>query len=439
MIMRPITSTSCAQPTSTNGLLTAASCVTIVKEDKYRLTSRSMVAASAFTTCIVPHQDGTDDVPALQATIADCSSNAKILFKQGTTYNISTPVKFGTLNNVEIAFEGNLQLPKGIPYVQSIVNASGGSVHWFTISGTNVTISGSQDPDWGWIDTYGEPWWVAAQLTDPGGLPTMHSDSVIRWLKLRKPIAWNFSVAGNNIHVYNITIDASYDLSVRFDVSGTNVIIENSKIFNGDDCVAVNNGAHNVTVRGLTCEGGHGVSLSGTDNISNITFDDIFSRNSLYATRFKSSLDSVGNVSDVTWSNIHVLNATFPIFATGVYFDQNTNRGRTPGNYPPNSTATSIKNFTWENVTGTINSEFPGDGSCTTVPCWYAVEGVTNTEGIVLQLLNNTATNIVTKNINLMPIDGVGTTDVFCSKSGFTDAGSTLGFVCRNGPYKVAK
>jgi len=68
----------------------------------------------------------------------------------------------------------------------------------------------------------------------------------------------------------------------------------------------VNNGAHNITVRELTCEGGHGVSLSGTNNIANITFDTIYSRNSLYATRFKSSLDSVGNISDVTWSNMCV-------------------------------------------------------------------------------------------------------------------------------------
>jgi len=100
----------------------------------------------------------------------------------------STPVDFGDLTNVEIAIEGNLELPKGIPYVQSIVNASGGSVHWFTASGKNVTVSGSTEPDWGWVDcqlgfipiismkltlykiAFGEPWWLAAQLTDPGGL-----------------------------------------------------------------------------------------------------------------------------------------------------------------------------------------------------------------------------------------------------------------------------
>lgn len=59
---------------------------------------------------------------------------------------------FGQLQNVEIAIEGNLELPKNIPYVQSVVNASGGSVRWFTASGKNVTVSGNQDPDWGWID-----------------------------------------------------------------------------------------------------------------------------------------------------------------------------------------------------------------------------------------------------------------------------------------------
>ena len=46
--------------------------------------------------------------------------------------------------------------------------------------------------------------------------------------------------------------------------------------------ISVNNGAHNVTVRNMVCEGGHGASLSGTDLIADIHFDNITSRNSLY-------------------------------------------------------------------------------------------------------------------------------------------------------------
>jgi len=169
---------------------------------------------------------------------------------------------------------------------------------------------------------------------------------------------------------------------------------------------------------------------------ANLTTSNITSRNSLYATRFKSSLNALGNVSDVHWQNIYVLNATFPIFATSVYFDQNTNRGMVPGVYPANSTATHIQNFSWTNVFGTINDMYPGDGSCVTNPCWYAVSGVTNTAGVTFQLLNNTATDVELKNINLLPIDGKGVSDTYCNPSAFVDGTEGLGFVCANGPYQ---
>lgn len=75
------------------------------------------------------------------------------------------------LSNVEIQILGNLDLPKSIPYVQAAVNASGGRLYWFTVSGNNVTLSGNQDEDWGWVDSYGVPWWQAAAYTQPlGGL-----------------------------------------------------------------------------------------------------------------------------------------------------------------------------------------------------------------------------------------------------------------------------
>lgn len=45
----------------------------------------------------------------------------------------------------------------------------------------------------------------------------------------------------------------------------------------------MNNGCENITVRNMVCEGGHGASLSGTDNIANVRFDNITFRNSLFA------------------------------------------------------------------------------------------------------------------------------------------------------------
>jgi hypothetical protein len=55
--------------------------------------------------------------------------------------------------------------------VQALVNASGNNFHWFTLTGNNITLSGNQDPGWGFVDTFGYQWWKAAKDTLPlGGL-----------------------------------------------------------------------------------------------------------------------------------------------------------------------------------------------------------------------------------------------------------------------------
>lgn len=75
--------------------------------------------ASAWSTFTVPHTNGADDVPGLMAAIGNYTSNASILFKEGVTYNIWTPIKFPTLTNVEVRIEGNLTYPTDIPTIQS--------------------------------------------------------------------------------------------------------------------------------------------------------------------------------------------------------------------------------------------------------------------------------------------------------------------------------
>lgn len=76
--------------------------------------------ASAWETFTVPHTVGADDVPALNAAIANYSTNATILFKKGVTYNVFTAIKFPTLTNVEISVQGNLTYPSDIATVQGV-------------------------------------------------------------------------------------------------------------------------------------------------------------------------------------------------------------------------------------------------------------------------------------------------------------------------------
>jgi hypothetical protein len=59
-------------------------------------------------------------------------------------------------------FELTLELPKN---VQSLINANGSSVYWFTVAGNNITLNGNQDPEWGFVNSFGYQWWVAAKST----------------------------------------------------------------------------------------------------------------------------------------------------------------------------------------------------------------------------------------------------------------------------------
>lgn len=86
------------------------------------IASGSLGVTSAWTTFTVPHTADQDDTPGLLQALSsrNLTSNATILFEKGTTYNVFTPIKFPTLNNVEVAIEGNLTYPNDIATVQGI-------------------------------------------------------------------------------------------------------------------------------------------------------------------------------------------------------------------------------------------------------------------------------------------------------------------------------
>jgi len=79
--------------------------------------------ALAWTTYIVPHSPGNDDTPALAAALSadpKLSTNATILFKEGVTYNISTPILFPYLENIIVSVQGNLTYASDVHATQGV-------------------------------------------------------------------------------------------------------------------------------------------------------------------------------------------------------------------------------------------------------------------------------------------------------------------------------
>ncbi|KAK7449316.1 hypothetical protein VKT23_013459 [Stygiomarasmius scandens] len=408
------------------------------------------IAQGRWTTFTVPHTStGGDDTPGLMSVLgsnSNVTTNATILFKRGVTYNIFTPVVFPKLVNVEVRIEGNLTLPDDISTVQDIVASSSFSGAWFSFtSGTNVTLSGtgSQDPEWGWVDGHGQAWWDANEQDNrPHGWAfSKINGGVIKGMKLWKPIAWNFATSGSsNIHAFDNTILAKSDSEAfpfntdGFSAGGTNMLFENNHIVNGDDCLTVGSGAKNVHFRNSYCEGGHGLSIGSLGkggsvaDVQNVLIENIVMKDSLYGARFKSWTGGNGLARNITWRNIQFTNVPFPIYITQNYWDQ----GIGP---KPNSTSTNnthITDFLFDNFSGTINDK-PGyvEGSCVSDPCWYAVPGATGKEVIIFDLYPETATNVVAKNIFAKTETGAPVA-VMCNS---TTVSNDVGFKCVDGPF----
>ncbi|EHK97785.1 putative endopolygalacturonase D [Glarea lozoyensis 74030] len=94
----------------------------------------------------------------------------------------------------------------------------------------------------------------------------------------------------------------------------SNILITNNKVYNQDDCVAVTSG-NNITIDGLYCSGGHGLSIGSVggksnNNVTNILFTNTDVVNSTNGPRIKSNFNTTGYIANITYSNIRLSNIT---------------------------------------------------------------------------------------------------------------------------------
>lgn len=336
------------------------------------------------------------------------------------------------LRNVEIRIEGNLTYPDSIPQVQAAVQAAGGSLGWMTFTGgNNVTLRGSTDPHWGWINGKGQAWWDKKVLKNrPSGVEfTNINNGVIRDMKICEPVAWNFGTSGSNgLHIFNNRIyaissnpEAAFPTNTDgFSARGSNLLFENNHVVNGDDCLTVGSGANNIHFRDSYCEGGHGLSIGSLGKsgsaaiVSNILIENVTMKNSDYGARFKSWNGGHGSATNVTWKNIILDNVRLPIYVTQNYWD--SNMGPNPHNASPSNNV-HLQDFLFKNFSGTI-ADSP------------VVPGSNGTEAIIFDIYPNTASNIVANGISVANKNGAPVI-VKCDPAAI----SNVGFKCQNGPF----
>ncbi|CAN6642770.1 hypothetical protein TRVA0_019S01662 [Trichomonascus vanleenenianus] len=395
--------------------------------------------------------EGRDDTPFIQRALTQCGNDSVIEFQEGITYNVWTPARFENLSNVEIRIHGNLTLPTNMTYIQDVVGGTANgqdaslSGYWFVLSGDNIRFQGNPKDEWGWIECYGQQWWnlMTPNYTVPNRphfLSLTANNTVVDHLKVSAPIAWGVGISGSeNLNVTNTKIVAISDNpsilpfnTDGFDVSGNNIIIEDTVVYNGDDCVAMQSGLTNFIFRNALCVNSHGVSIGslGEDQdqyafLQNITVENVYMKDTLYGARFKAWTSSQGLVSNITYRDFVTENCTIPIFVTQSYYDQQATQTRKNTN-----TSITIEDFTFERFTGSINGKTQYaqvDISGT----WWDVPGLTGRDGIVMMCPSVEAcSGLHFEDIELYAdFAGSNTTEVWCQNG----VDSTLGFNCVNG------
>ncbi|EIN08863.1 pectin lyase-like protein [Punctularia strigosozonata HHB-11173 SS5] len=390
--------------------------------------------------CVVPHnENGTDDSPAILEAFTTCAEDSVITFQQ-KNYSAYTPMSWVNLKNVTINLQGNLLLPKNITAVQIAINETNNqpstyATPWYYIHGEEVTFKGSNQSQWGAFHGFGQQWWDIENQTLRPQLATFNvTNGTLSGLKVIKPVAWGWNIPGKNVLVENHYVDAKPNNGTRnstisfpfntdgFNLSGQNITIDGYWGENGDDCVSVVSGARDITALNGYCGfSSHGLSIGSlgkngaNSTVANVLFNNWTMDGAVYGSRFKSWTGGNGWAENVTWSNIHLINVSTAIFITQNYFDQEVGKPTGAG-----ANATKVVNFHYENFTGSLNGNWT-DGTCS----------------IILDLYNDTATNLTFTNISVSQHNG-SNPNVLCDASALAPGEqSTLGFNCTDGPFKV--
>jgi len=242
---------------------------------------------------------------------------------------------------------------------------------------TDVEVSGP-----GTIDGQGTNWWYPLASSRPNFVEFDGSTRVlIQNVRLQNPPTFTIYLKNSDtsVTVQGITINTPFDShnTDAFDISSTNVLIQNSFISTGDDDVELGGSsapAADITISNCTFGTGHGVSMGSKigGGVNNVTVSNCWWNGTEYGIKMKSDDGSGGLVQNIKYCDMNMTNVNFPI---AFYMDYSTlgspskSIDVTPADAASDSTASITsstpvyKNITISNLTAVGNSGIQGPGN----------------------------------------------------------------------------
>ncbi|TID19451.1 glycoside hydrolase family 28 protein [Venturia nashicola] len=299
------------------------------------------------------HNDGkTDDSKYILSAVEKCNHGGQVVFPKGQKYVIGTALNL-TLNHVDLDIQGYIQFSNDTDYWQAnaFKQVFQNATTFFQLSGNDVNVYGG-----GFLDGNGQVWYdlyaknIYTLRPILFGAVGLHN-STIQDLNFRYSPQWYTWVANStNVLFSNITIEGdSVSKAPAKNTDGwdtyrsDNIIIQNSAIDNGDDCVSFKPNSTNILVQNLRCDGSHGISVGSLaqypneiDIVENVLVFNISMSNASDGARIKSWPGSPaamsgdlqggggqGRVNNITYDTMAISNVDYAIEVTQCYGQKN--------------------------------------------------------------------------------------------------------------------
>ncbi|KAM3067558.1 hypothetical protein ACMFMG_000126 [Clarireedia jacksonii] len=327
-------------------------------------------------TCYVQsHGNGTDDSTYIMNALHSCNNGGHVVFSEGVTYSVGTALDLTFLKHIDLDIQGEILFSTNTTYWQanSFRFIFQNVTSFFKLGGDDVMIYGGGTLNGNgqvWYDLYAKDiYTLRPVLIGIDGL----TNSVLSNLVLRySPEYYIFVANATNVVFDNINIaGGSSSSNVAKNTDGwdtyrsTDIVIQNSVINNGDDCVSFKPNSTNILVQNLFCNGSHGISVGSLgqyvgeyDIVENIYVYNTSLHNATDGARIKvwpnapSALSGDlqggggdGRVNNITYDTMYIDNVDYAIEVDQCYGQKNLTLCL---QYPSPLTITNIvfRNFT---------------------------------------------------------------------------------------------
>ncbi|KAM0330806.1 hypothetical protein ACHAQA_003760 [Verticillium albo-atrum] len=300
---------------------------------------------------------GQDDAPRILAAFQKCNNGGTVVLDK--VYRIGSPLDLTFLEHVDVVITGEVHFADEDVYYWAEnsfkYKFQNQSVFW-KFGGEDVNIYGDLENDRSVIDGHGQAYWEEIQTNKTLFRPMLFAfdgmhGAVMSNLRMRNPPHW-FNIIANSTDI--LISDMHLNATSRDNVVIANsdgwdtyrsdrVVIQDSFIWNTDDCVSFKPNSTNVVIQNLNCTGSHGISVGSlgqyageVDIVENLYIYNISMADASDGARIKvwpgiqtsfqallNGGGGLGRVKNVTWDTFYHENNDRAITITQCYGQKN--------------------------------------------------------------------------------------------------------------------